>query len=735
MSRLDASTSGRKGALKSGRFAPRPKQVLVGLLAAFLLAGVLVGIGYARTSIPNPSTIASQQTTKIYYSTGQLLATLGETNRTDVPLSEVPPWVQHAVLAAEDRHFYSEPGVSPTGIMRALFVDLKGGDISQGGSTITQQYVKNAYLSPHRTLTRKLNEILIATKLAQERSKSTILTDYLNTIYFGRNAYGIQAASKAYFGRPVSQLTVSQGALLAAVINAPSYYDPVISKQNLVNAKARWQYVINGMVSQGWLTSAQAGRQKFPSRAANQKDRDKYAGKFGGAGCTTGWQAFVCNAVEAELVNHDGLSQAQLDLGGYKVTTTISKPMQDAAVAAEHNFNMSKTKHEESALISVQPGTGAIEAMYGGKEYCKHETADDCKDLTGEDSDFARPPGSSMKPYTLIAALKQGYSLNSIFSGPSHIPFPGTADGISNSGGEVCGRPCTLVRALAQSINTVFVPLAKDVGPTNVDKVAYAAGIPTTAHLSTFPEVTLGTEPVSPLDQAVGYATIAAQGVHASPYLVQSVKTARGSTIYKAHPKTDRAFPADVASDATYAMTKVLSCSFGGTACGKELSGRPAAGKTGTTTNNTDAWFIGFTPQLSTAVWIGNDTKHSLQPVTSGGLEVYGGDIPAQIWQSMMNAALQGVPVVQFPPAANVGTPHDQVTPSATATATTSTTPTSTPTTTPTITPSETPTITPSGTPSETPSVTPTATSTGLLGGGGGGPSPPAHTRRRQRNR
>jgi membrane peptidoglycan carboxypeptidase len=322
-----------------------------------------------------------------------------------------------------------------------------------------------------------------------------------------------------------------------------------------------------------------------------------------------------------------------------------------------------------------------------------------------------------MKPYTLIAALKKDYSLNSVFPGPSHISFPGTANGISNSGGEVCGSPCTLVRALAQSINTVFVPLAQKVGPTNVDKVAYDSGIPTSAKLSTFPEVTLGTEPVSPLDQAVGYATIAAQGEHASPYLVHSVQTARGSTIYQAHAKTDQAYSKAIAADATYAMTKVLDCGYSGTACGKALSGRPAAGKTGTTTDNTDAWFVGFTPQLSTAVWIGNDTKHSSDPVTQGGLEVYGGDVPAQIWQSMMNAALVNQPVEQFPPAANVGTAHNQVTkspkPTTTATATASASATATttasPTTSPSITPTTTASTSPSRTPSETPSQTPTS--------------------------
>ena len=244
--------------------APSPKQILWGLLGAVVVFGVLAGVAYAKTSIPSPSTIASQQTTTIYFSNGHtVLARIGTTNRTDAPLSQIPLTVQHAVLAAEDRHFYSEPGVSPTGIVRALAVDIRGGDISQGGSTITQQYAKNAYLSDQRSLSRKLTEIVIATKLGQTRSKNTILDDYLNTIYFGRDAYGIQAASLAYFGVNSSQLTTAQGALLAAVIRGPSIYDPRV-KSDRANAIARWHYVIDGMVSQKWLTQARASSLKFP---------------------------------------------------------------------------------------------------------------------------------------------------------------------------------------------------------------------------------------------------------------------------------------------------------------------------------------------------------------------------------------------------------------------------------------------------------------------------------------
>jgi membrane peptidoglycan carboxypeptidase len=704
--------------------APRPKQIFIGLLTAVLIVGVAVGVAYARTSIPSPSSIATAQTTTLYYSDGKtVLARIGTTTRTDVPLTAVPVHVRNAVLAAEDRQFYSEPGISPTGIMRAMYEDVKGGDVAQGGSTITQQYAKNAYLTQQRTFTRKFKEIFIATKLGQSRSKNAIFADYLNTIYFGRDAYGIQAAAKAYFNVGVGQLNVSQGALLAAVINAPSFYDPHINK---AAAKSRWHYVVSGMVSQRWLTAAQAAKLHFPKTQPTKT----------GATCGLTTKRFICNAVESELTKSDGLTDAQFQQGGLKVVTTIDRKAQDAAVSAEQDLSGEDHGNPESSLVSIKPGDGAIEAMYAGQSYCDPKNKrDGCQDLSGLTSNFpyARPPGSSMKPYTLIAALKQGISINSVYPGPSHIDFPGTGGvGISNSGGESCSQPCTLIKALAQSINTVFVPLAQQVGPAAVAKVAHDSGISTTYKLATTPEITLGTEPVSVLDQADGYATIAAGGMHASPYLVQSVKSAQGQTIYAAKPKPNRVYSAAIASDAAYAMTKVLDCSSGGTACGKALSGRPAAGKTGTTSSNDDAWFIGYTPQLSTAVWLGNSNRH--KPVVSNGSEVFGGDIPARIWQQMMTGALTGRPVLQFPTPATVGTIQNSAkpTPTKTTSPTASATPTKTATPTPTVTPIQTPTQTP--TPSQPPplpstSITPTLPASPPASNGPGG-APGGQTRR-----
>jgi membrane peptidoglycan carboxypeptidase len=697
--------------------------VFWGLGGAIVVFGVLAGVAYARTTIPNPSAIASEQTTTIYYSDGHtVLARLGSTNRTDVPLSAVPLDVQRAVLAAEDRHFYSEPGVSPTGIVRALAVDIRGGDITQGGSTITQQYVKNAYLSPHRSLSRKLKEILIATKLGQSRSKASILDDYLNTIYFGRNAFGIQAAAKAYFKHvsTASQLTTSQGALLAAVIRGPGLYDPRVSAANKANAIARWHYVINGMVDQGWLSAAKAARLHFPATR-----------KLGsGASQCSRTACYIRDAVEHELTADDGISQSQLDLGGYKIVTTIKKTAEDSLRTAESDILPKNNRGTpESGAASIKPGDGAIEALYGGDRYCHDakKNKDACIDLSGYTGQWARPPGSSFKAFTLLAALKKGIPLTQVFNGPPEVTVDG--DTIHNSSpGESC-YGCTLEKAFAESINTIFVPLAQRVGPQNVVDAAYSAGIPQFRKLSAVPDISLGPDSVSPVDLASAYATIAAQGIYAKPYLVTSVTTNGGQRIYAAKPDPQRVFPASITSDETYAMTKVLGP--GGTAFGRSLSGRPAAGKTGTTDNNTNAWFTGFTPQLCTSVWIGNvDPTETVEGAGVG--EVFGGTLPAEIWQEMMNGALAGQPVLQFPPPATIGTPSPP--PSSP-----SNTPTSTPTVTitPTITPTmptSTPTITPT-TPTSTPTTTPTtptasSTPTGAGSPGGALATPPERRRR-----
>ena len=684
---------------------PTRGQVLLGILGMIVLAGLFVVIGYVTTTIPNPSKIALAQTTFIYADDGHtVLGRIGLVNRSDVKLSSVPLPVQRAVLAAEDRHYYSEPGISVTGMLRALVVDVTGGSVQQGGSTITQQYAKNAYLTQSRTFSRKIREIFLAVKLDHSQSKSTVLQNYLNTIYFGRGAYGIEAAAEAWFGKSVDRLNVAQGAVLAGAIDGPSLFDPYIDP---TAAKARFHYVIDGMVRMGWLSAGQAAALSYPrvlppntTQAANG-------------------DGFIVDAVKRELAAH-GMSEAQLAAGGYRVVTTISPVAQHAADVAEKQLQ-AQVPGPVSALVAIQPGDGAIRAYYGGRAY------DDAK-VPGSFIDLVRAhvlPGSSFKPYTLLTALGQHIGLNSLFNGSSPQTVPGYPVPLYNSGNEQC-VPCSLTQATARSINTVYVPLALKVGPDNVRATAHAAGVGaplTDSSGNTGAGIGIGIYPVTPLEQATGYATLAANGIRAAPYIVAKVLSPSGQVVYQAHKQLKRVFSEAVTSDATYALQQVLD-SPAGTAYGKGLSGRPAAGKTGTATNqqnqNISDWFVGYTPQLVAAVWLGN-LKGGPIVGPAGYGEVFGGGPPASAWQTFMSIALAGQPVLQFPPPAPIsGNPFSNYTPSPTPTHSVRPSPSRQPT----HSPSPSPLPTPSHTPVPTPTLPPspsTTPSSGAGGGGGGG--------------
>ncbi|HVA60813.1 MAG TPA: transglycosylase domain-containing protein [Mycobacteriales bacterium] len=713
--------AGRRRSVARGwrRAVPTRRQVLVGLLGAVGLVIALVAVGYATTTIPNPSAVASAQTTYVYASDGHtVLGRLGSVDRVDVPLSRVPAAVRFAVLAAEDRNYYSEPGISIPGIARAMFVDITGGS-QQGGSTITQQYAKNAYLTQARTFSRKIREVFLAIKIDRTRSKNTVLEDYLNTIYFGRGAYGIEAAARAYFGVDVGALNVAQGAVLAAVIDAPAIFDPAEDRTAAVN---RWHYVIHGMVIKGWLPADKAALLRYPPVLQPHS-----------AAVGQGPGGFIVAAVRAELAAH-GISGAQLEAGGYRITTTIDARDQRAAVTAENQLHAA-VPGPVSALVAVQPGDGAVRAYYGGANFGDPKIPGAFDDLVQAKTQ----PGSSFKPYVLMTALAQGVSLDQVFDGTSPKAIPGYPGGLSNAGGEQCPR-CSLIDATARSINTVYVPLAIQVGPDKIAATAHAAGIPATDVLAdpngyTSAGIALGVYDVRPLDQAVGYATIAAQGVEASPYLVAKVTTQAGQVVYTAHPKVHQVIDPKVAADATYALEQVLDNPLG-TAYGKSLAnGRPAAGKTGTSSGNNnanrDAWFVGYTPQLCGAVWLGNLNGSPLP--TGGNGEVFGGGPPAAAWQTFMNLALAKAPIVQFPAPSAIGTPTPA---SASPTPSKTRSPTPTPTASATLpSPPPTPRVTvsvgPSVTPSLNPSSSPTPSSStppptaAPAGGAGSTPAPP----------
>ncbi|HEX2705869.1 MAG TPA: transglycosylase domain-containing protein, partial [Candidatus Lustribacter sp.] len=534
-------------------------------------------------------------------------------------------------------------GVSPSGIARAVIAGIKGGAPTQGGSTITQQYVKNYFLTQDRTVSRKFNEIIISLKIDGQETKAKILENYLNTIYYGRGAYGVQTASRAYFNKDVSRLTVAEGAVLASVIRAPSLYDPALGAEQLANLKDRFTYVLDGMVGQGWLSSAERAAATFPKILPAKRAQAN--------GGTTG---YIIADVKRELEAKLKLTQEDIERGGLRVVTTIDRKSQAAAVAAvEKTLPTDKSmKDVYAGLVAIRPGDGAIVAEYGGKDFITRETSS----ATGA----ILQGGSTFKPFALIAALQQGLSTKSRVDGSSPYRL---ADGksLKNAGNASYGM-VDLRYATGHSINTAFLRLNEKVGPDKTRAAAIAAGVPeSTPGLGTNLTNVLGTASPHVVDMANAFATIAAQGRRATPYLIRSVTSAPLELKYTAKPVLAAAFSKDVAADVIDAMTQPTKS--GGTASRARELGRPVAGKTGTTDSEKSVWFTGYVPQLSVSVGMFKDVNGTAAPLHNvGGYSVlYGGTYPLSIWLAFMDKVMDGVPEVDFPERAGIG--DDQVKP------------------------------------------------------------------------
>ena len=690
----------RQGKAGWRRFVPSWRLVLGAGSAVVLLGVIGFSALYSAVDVPDPNKLVTANASVVYWADGKTeLGRFAEVNRQSVPLSAVPEHVQHAVLAAEDRSFTTNMGFSPKGIARAVWVKVTGGS-KQGGSTITQQYVKNYFLTQDRTLTRKAKEFVISLKVEQKESKDEILQNYLNTIYFGRGAYGIQTASQAYFGRPADKLTVAQGALLASIIRSPGLYDPVTHEDA---ARQRFDYVLDGMVSEGWLSAADRNGQKFP----NVRER-RSANSLGGT------NGYLLETVRKEVAETTGLTDADIDRGGLKIVSTFDRKAQAAAVKAIKDELPTKgDKGVRAGLAAIKPGDGAVVAMYGGPDAVKQSY--------NAATQAGMQAGSTFKPFALAAALDSGVSLRSRYDGRSPMTF-GSDYEVSNFGNAQYGY-IDLLKATSSSVNTVYVQLNEDVGPDKTMQAAIKAGLPkSTPGLEPNLSNVLGTASPHVIDVADAFATFAAQGEHAPWYTVRSVTTDDGEVLFKADPKPKRVFSKDAMADLTYALQGVVERGSGAYA-GSNL-GRPAAGKTGTSQNNKSAWFSGFTPQLAASVGLYRDSGGN--PVSLRGLggvgEVTGGSFPVRIWTAFMKGALDGTKVERFPEPANGGEVKN---PAPSPTATSTPTPTQTPTTSPTLTPTESPEPTESPLPTET-TIIPTLvpTSGGQAGGkGGGGPT------------
>ncbi len=622
---------------------PRKRHWLRNLLILLvLLAGIAVGAFFlllSRTTVPNPNELTTSEATVVYYSDGTSeIGRLSEATRRSVELSEVPLDVQHAVLAAEDREFYAHGGVSPIGIGRALWNNVVGGS-TQGGSTITQQYAKNAFLTQERSWDRKIKEALLSVKLETLVSKDEILGNYLNAIYFGRGAYGIEAASIAYFGVPARELTLEQGAVLASIIKSPSGLAP---EENLDALQGRWEYVLDGMVDQGWITPKQRANAVFP-KIKKLKAKDRLGGQVG----------FMLTMVQKQLVSM-GYDETEIQRGGLRITSTFDKKAQKAASAAVRKMGpQSGTDGLRIGLAAVRPGTGEIVAVYGGRDYVQDQ-------INNATTPFAQA-GSTFKPFALAAATEQEVPLTSVWNGDS----PATIDGytLTNYGDHSYGQ-VSLLKATENSINTAYVELESQIGVDTVADAAVRAGVPSDTPGLDLEELNLtfvlGTASPSGLDMANAYATFAASGKHAQTTVIKEVLGANDGLLYEYEPKPESAFDPAVADTVSYALNRVVTNGTGATAL---ALGRPAAGKTGTTDDNKSAWFVGYTPQLAAAVLMAKESPDGT-PVTlagTGGMAlVTGGSYPAAIWTAFMAGALDGLDKADFPaPPDNVDQPLD----------------------------------------------------------------------------
>jgi membrane peptidoglycan carboxypeptidase len=543
--------------------------------------------------------------------------------------------MRYAVMAAEDRNYYSNRAFSPTGIARAILNNLKSGSLNgEGGSTITQQYAKTAFLTPSRTIQRKIKELVISLKLENALTKDQILENYLNTIYFGRGSYGVQTASQQYFNRNVDQLNLSQTAVIASILRSPGFYDPALSKENKVRLENRFAYVIQGMLDKKWITEAEAKAAKMPVVTPRTT-----------SGQLSGPKGYIIDAVQKEL-SKLGFTQDQLLVGGYVIKTTLEARAQRSAVDAVNKLYPTKAPDNlHVALVAIRPGTGEVIAMYGGKDYVVRQLNDATQSIA--------LAGSTFKPFALVAALEAGIPLTSMWNGDSPQIFDdlGKPYEVSNYGNEGWGQ-VDLLSATQHSINTVYVPLAMKAGMDKVVDAARRAGIPESVAMIATPSVALGVASPRVIDVTNAYATFAAQGVYSKPYMVASVTGPNKGVLYEGKAQTQEVFGKEVMADLTYALKSVVNGGTGGAALSL---GRPAAGKTGTSQSNASAWFSAYTPQLAASVALFRDSASESLNGIGGLTSVTGGTFPARIWTAFMKGALKGEPVMTFPAPANVG--------------------------------------------------------------------------------
>lgn len=596
----------------------------ISMLASAVVAGGMVGLAVSFRNLPDVrllSSYAPTETSYIYDVKGKLLSSLhGEANRRVVALNQISPNLKRAVLAIEDSHFYYHHGINPTSIGRALMVNFKSGGVEEGASTLTMQLVKNIFLSHERTYSRKLAEGVLAIRVEQIFEKDEILEMYLNNIYWGHNNYGAQTAAESYFNKPASQLTLAEASMMAGLIQAPEAFSPF---NNYKLAKQRQALVLSRMRELGWITAEEE------KTALNQKLA---------LGKPTSWQGsklpYVTDAVIQEL--NEKFGRETVLKGGMRVQTTVDYNMQKAAEANVQRAYQTlrgrglSVKNLQVSLVAVDPRTHFVKALVGGVDYKKSQL--------NRAIQSRRQPGSAFKPFVYYTAFASGrFTPDSVVNdAPISIRDGSRYYTPKNYGGGYSG-PTSLRMALMKSSNIPAVILGQRVGTEKVVEVCRRLGFK--SPLIAVPSLPLGSVDVTPLEMAGAYATFASNGWHSDPTIIVRVTDSRGNVLFDNTPKPKLVLDPWATASLTSVLQGVIS---GGTATSAQI-GRPAAGKTGTTDSERNVWFVGYVPQLATAVWIGDDTNRAL------GKGITGGGYAAPIWRNFMLEALKNEPVKYFP--------------------------------------------------------------------------------------
>ena len=612
-------------------------------LALALVLAVPLGIfsvNYIRADLPAPDEIQTAQISTIFASDSSTeLARLvpAEGNRQQVKLDQVPEHVQNAVLAAEDRDFWDNSGFSFTGFGRALLGQITGNASAGGGSTITQQYVKNTIVGNEHSYTRKFNELVYSIKMTHNWSKEEILQGYLNTIYFGRNAYGIQAAAQAYFNKPASELTVEEGAVLAGLIQLPSQLDPWNNPQESEN---RWNYVLDGMVAEGWLSPEERAGAQFPET----RDPATYSAYTE----ATGANGLIKNHVIEEL-SHIGITEDDVTNRGLQITTTIDPVVQQSILDTAEQQMAPLQEDARTGVVAIDPSTGGVRGYYGGD------------DPSGWDyANAGLQTGSTFKIFGLAAALQQGIPLSAMYDSSPVTVGDTRITNDSNSGGGMT----TMAEAMKNSYNTSFIRIQSDLDNTTYDTADTAHALGVARSLPDVPQtlrepdgskpydgIVLGQYQSRVMDMATGMATLINRGVWHPTHFVQRVTSADGEVLYEFDPDyKERRISGQVADNVIQAMLPIAGWSHSALA-----GGRPSAAKTGTsqfgnTGGTKDAWMVGGTPELAVAVWVGTADNTSRIYNAWGG-NMYGSMTPGSIWKGVLDSSLANTDFKQFPTA------------------------------------------------------------------------------------